>query len=276
LRIAVTGGKGGTGKSTVAVALAFELAKKGGVLLVDADVDCPDDHLIASIPRARIRDVHKDVPVFDMGKCTRCGRCGEVCKMKAIIAVGGRDPMLVPEQCSGCGACGIACPSNAITFTRKKVGTVYGGERGGVRLLSGELEVGEIVSEFVVNALNAEAKRASAGRAHTIVDTAAGTHCSVISALRGSDIAFAVAEPTPLGEHDLRLILELLEKLGVPSKVVLNRSDIADSSVVRRIAEDFGTTVAAEIPFDRKVFEQYSRGEPVSHPAIAKLAEGLP
>ena len=47
--IGITGGKGGTGKSTVATALAFELSKKNKVLLVDADADCPNDHLLLNI-----------------------------------------------------------------------------------------------------------------------------------------------------------------------------------------------------------------------------------
>ncbi len=275
MRIAVTGGKGGTGKSTVATALAFELAKKSKVLLVDADVDCPDDHLIASIPRTKIADVHKDIPVWDTEKCIRCGRCGEVCKMNAIIAIKGKEPVFIPEQCSGCEACGIACPVGAITFTKKKIGVIYEGDKNGVHLLSGELEVGEIVSEFVVNALKDRVAEAEAEYAHTVVDTAAGTHCDVISALKGAEIAFAVTEPTPLGEHDLRLILELLEKLGVPSKIVLNRSDIADKKGVEAIARDFGSTIAAELPFDKNIFGQYSRGVPIEHPAITRIAEGL-
>ena len=44
--IAVTGGKGGTGKSTIAVSLSVVMSEKGRVLLTDADVECPNDHLI--------------------------------------------------------------------------------------------------------------------------------------------------------------------------------------------------------------------------------------
>ena len=40
MKIAITGGKGGTGKSMVAVALAHNLAKKKKVLLLDIYVDC--------------------------------------------------------------------------------------------------------------------------------------------------------------------------------------------------------------------------------------------
>ena len=38
--IGITGGKGGTGKSTIATALAVELGKTKKILLVDVDVDC--------------------------------------------------------------------------------------------------------------------------------------------------------------------------------------------------------------------------------------------
>lgn len=41
-RIAVMSGKGGVGKTTVAVNLAAYLAKKNRVALLDADVDCPN------------------------------------------------------------------------------------------------------------------------------------------------------------------------------------------------------------------------------------------
>ena len=53
--IGVTGGKGGTGKSTVATALAVELAKNSKVLLVDADVECPNDHLLLNIERKELK-----------------------------------------------------------------------------------------------------------------------------------------------------------------------------------------------------------------------------
>ena len=55
--IGITGGKGGTGKSTIATALAYHLSKKSRVLLVDADVDCPNDHLLLSIEREKVKDV---------------------------------------------------------------------------------------------------------------------------------------------------------------------------------------------------------------------------
>jgi len=66
--IGITGGKGGTGKSTVATALAFELGKNKKVLLVDADVDCPNDHLLLSIERKVLKDVEQRIPKWNLIK----------------------------------------------------------------------------------------------------------------------------------------------------------------------------------------------------------------
>jgi len=47
---AVTGGKGGCGKTTTALGIARALARRGGdPLVVDADVDMPDLHLLAEV-----------------------------------------------------------------------------------------------------------------------------------------------------------------------------------------------------------------------------------
>ena len=137
------------------------------------------------------------------------------------------------------------------------------------------MEISEIASEFVVDELKEEIKKIENDYDYIIMDTAAGTHCDVISAVGGVDIVFAVTEPTPLGEHDVSLILNLLKKLNLDSKLIINRSDIADSSGVKSIAGEYGVEVAAEIGYSKKVLEQYSRGVPVEHEAIEKLAGSL-
>jgi septum site-determining protein MinD len=51
--LAITGGKGGCGKTTTALGLAHAMAKAGrNPLVVDADTDCPDVHLLADVDRA--------------------------------------------------------------------------------------------------------------------------------------------------------------------------------------------------------------------------------
>ncbi len=110
MKIAITGGKGGTGKSTISTALALELSKKGKTLLIDADVDCPNDHLILSINREKIKYIFQPIPKFNFTKCKKCGKCSEVCRENAIVFIKGEYPILIPEQCIGCSACMISCP----------------------------------------------------------------------------------------------------------------------------------------------------------------------
>ena len=84
VKIAITGGKGGTGKSMVATSLAVELARKGKTVLADVDVECPNDHLLLSARRKKVRKIYQPIPKWDFKKCTKCGMCYDACKFDAI------------------------------------------------------------------------------------------------------------------------------------------------------------------------------------------------
>jgi len=281
MKIAVTGGKGGTGKSTVATALAMELSEKNKVLLIDADVDCPNDHLILNIKRKKVKDIYQPIPKFDFSKCKKCGRCAEVCREHAIIFIKDKYPILIPEQCIGCSACMIACPNKAISKDKKKIGTVYFGkysknqENKKINFFSAETEIGVEEESPVVNALKTHIKNKEKEYDFILIDTSPGTHCNVISALQGCELAFCVTEPTPLGAHDLKLSLELLKKLKIPARIILNRADIGDKNLIKKIAEKFKTEIIAEIPYSKKILESYSKGEPVEDENIKKIAKNL-
>ena len=110
---------------------------------------------------------------------------------------------------------------------------------------------------------------------YIVIDTAAGTHCPVIAALEMCDVVYAVTEPTPLGCHDLELILNLLKRLKIEANIVLNRSDIGDKKIIQDLAEKFDSGITAEIPYSKEIVKQYSRGEPVTNSDITKIAHGL-
>lgn len=268
MRIAVTGGKGGTGKSLVATSLAAELSKNKKVLLVDADVECPNDHLVLSIKRRELRKVFQFKPEFNYDNCVKCGACSRACREKAILFVKDDFPKFIPEQCIGCGACLAACPSGAITKGRKKIGLIYSGEKNNLSFLSGETIEGVEETSPVVNALKKEIKE---GFDYEVIDTAAGAHCSVISALIDSDLALVVTEPTPFGSHDALLMLELLKKLDIPSVIILNKSTIGDKALINNLSAD----IITEIPYDKKILEAYAKGRVVKHPAFAEMVSYL-
>jgi len=271
--IGITGGKGGTGKSTVATALAFELGKNKKVLLVDADVDCPNDHLLLSIERKVLKDVEQRIPKWNLIKCTKCGLCGSVCKSNAIVSIYGQTPIFFKEQCNGCGACKFKCPTNTIGWNKKTIGRIFKGKNYGINFLSGELKSNEPVSEFVVNALNEFIKTKKDEYDYIIIDTAAGTHCPVIAALEMCDYVFTVTEPTPLGKHDLEIILQLLKKLNINSNVVLNRSDIGNKELIRTLAKEYNSAIICEIPYSKEIVDNYSKGIPIVNKKLLELIE---
>ena len=271
--IGVTGGKGGTGKSLVATALACELAKNFKVLLVDADVDCPNDHLLLSITRKIKQSVKQRIPKWDFAKCNQCGLCGAVCKTKAIVSIKNKRPIFTSEQCNGCGACVLKCPQNAIGWAEKQIGKIYKGKNYNVELLSGELKINEPVSEFVVNELSKIIEKIKKNYDYIIIDTAAGIHCPVIAALEMCDYAFAVTEPTPLGRHDLKLILQLLQKLNIKTRIILNRSDIGDKNLIYDLAAEAQAEIAAEIPYSKAIAQKYAEGKPIQDEGIKRVVE---
>ncbi len=271
--IGITGGKGGTGKSTVATALAYELSRTDKVLIVDMDADCPNDHLILGIDRKKHEEVFSRIPRFD--SCKKCGICQTACRYNALISVKGRKPILMEQQCNGCGACYYRCPNESIVWDKKPVGTIYSGSVQNMDLLSGELKINEPISEIIVNHLNRLIEKRKDAYDHIIVDTSAGTKCDVISALQGVNLALAVTEPTPLGEHDLELILKLLKRLKVKAKIIINRSDIGKCQAIRKLSGKHSAEIISEIPYSKKMLESYSRGKPIEIESIKDIAGSL-
>jgi MinD superfamily P-loop ATPase len=236
------------------------------------DADCPNDHLILGIGRKEIKKVRQRISAFDYGKCTKCGLCGEVCRQNAIVSVRGNNPIFMESQCNGCGACKVKCPSGAISWGEKEIGKVYSGKVGGLDFISGELKINEPVSERIISEIK---EKIGNDYDFVIVDTAAGTHCDVIAALEGCDTAFAVTEPSPLGAHDLGLILELAREIGIDCRIVLNRADLGRRELIDKIMEKQGSEIAFEIPYSEEIVSSYSKGEPIRIEGIKKLAERI-
>jgi MinD superfamily P-loop ATPase len=71
-----------------------------------------------------------------------------------------------------------------------------------------------------------------------------------------------VTEPTPFGLNDLELAVGMLEKLGIPMGVVINKADIGDRKVWD-YCNSQSIPILTEIPMDRQIAESYSRGIPI-------------
>jgi len=263
--IAVSGGKGGTGKTTVAVNLAIALSKKKyKVLLVDADADAPNVHILMGASREKIRDVYAFLPVIDNEKCIKCGECAKVCRIHALVQAGDHYPVFFPEICTSCGACALVCPTKAISDGQKLMGWIYSGHAYGVDLLMGELKLGEASAAAVVVELKEEVKKIMANYDWVIIDTSPGVHCDVLRAIINSKVVLAVTEPTPFGSHDLKRLITLTNVVGIPVKIIINRAGIvADEKVIKKVADEKKSEIIASIPYDDFAIRAYANGKPV-------------
>jgi MinD superfamily P-loop ATPase len=258
--IAVASGKGGTGKTTVAVALALAMSRKHGPLqLIDCDVEEPNADLLLKPVLVSDEAVEMSIPVVDEAKCTGCGRCKEICQYNAVAIVGAR-ALVFETLCHGCGGCELVCPEKAIHEKKRRIGSVTAGHRDEIRFLKGTLDVGEPMATPVVRAVKS---RAGDGLL-TILDAPPGTACPVIATVKDCDYCLLVTEPTPFGLYDLELMLRVTKELGVPAGIVINKND--DWGVnVEEFASREGIPILMKIPFSREIAGLYSKGMPLNH-----------
>jgi MinD superfamily P-loop ATPase len=82
----------------------------------------------------------------------------------------------------------------------------------------------------------------------------------MVATVRNNDFIILVTEPTPFGLHDLKLAVETLREIDLPSGVVINRADDG-TATIRDYCDQMGLPVLLEIPYQRDIAESYSRGE---------------
>jgi MinD superfamily P-loop ATPase len=253
LILAVASGKGGTGKTTVAVNLARVL--DAPVQLLDCDVEEPNVHLFLKGPTCGEEAVTIPVPEVDESRCDACGECSRFCEYHAIVSFGTK-PLVFPEMCHGCGGCAKVCPKKAIREQGHRIGVVETMQAGNITLVTGRLDVGVAMAPPLIRAAKSRLRSDSPA----ILDAPPGTSCPVIATLRGTDVVVLVTEPTPFGLNDLKLAVDMVRELGIPFGVVVNRVGVGDERVHAYCREQ-DIPILLEIPDDRRIAEAYSRGE---------------
>jgi MinD superfamily P-loop ATPase len=268
--ITAASGKGGTGKTTVAVGLALSLAESAdtlGPLFLDCDVEEPNAALFLRPTVEERREVGQMIPEVDLGRCTYCGRCAEVCQYHAIAVVGTK-VLVFPELCHGCGSCTLNCPPGAIREVLHVTGTIERGWAGRVEFAQGTMNVGEPMAVPIIRQLKRWVIPARPSQRPVILDASPGTACPVVEAMRGADAVLMVTEPTPFGLHDLRLAVQVAHEVGasggipLPVGVVVNRDGVGDRGVDAYCAAE-GIPILMRIPLDRRIAEAYSEGVPL-------------
>ena len=258
--ISIASGKGGTGKTTVAVNLALSL---NSVQFLDCDVEEPNAHIFLKPEFKERIPATIPVPMVDESKCDCCGKCREVCAYSAI-AVFPSDKerkgsvLIFPHLCHGCGGCSLLCPQGAIREENKEIGIVEIGNCGDMQFVQGRLTIGEIMSPPLIK----QVKGYINPKRTVIIDAPPGTSCPVIASVKGSDFCILVTEPTPFGLNDLILAVEVVQKLSIPFGIVINRSDIGDHEVDLYCQKN-NIPILTHIPFDKEIAFLYSNGIPL-------------
>ncbi len=256
MQIAISSGKGGTGKTFIATNLAALLAERGeSVTYLDCDVEEPNGHLFLKpeIDQVERRTVRAPVRI-DSDACVGCGRCAEACHYNAIAMIKEK-ALLFGELCHACGACSIVCPTGAVVEGDKEIGVLRHGKSGAIACCDGLLKtaVGGM-SPRLIHAL-----KRHAGPGVTILDSPPGTACTAVETVKDADLCVLVADPTPFALHDLKLSVSMCRQIGQEPAVVVNRAGLDDTDL-RAYCEKAQLDVVGEIPDDRRIAEVYSVG----------------
>ncbi len=249
--VAVASGKGGTGKTTVAVSLA--LCAGARTQLLDCDVEEPNAHIFINPEIRTTEPVTVPVPFLDEGKCTRCGKCSGICEFNAIAFL--NKPLFVVELCHSCGLCLKICPEGAITEVGKNIGTLEIGVKGNIDFVSGCMNVGTAMSPPLIRAV----KNRLGNSALRIIDCPPGTACPFVTSVKNSDFVLLVTEPTPFGLHDMKLAIKVLRQLKLPFGIIVNKS-VSEDDCIGKHCRSEKIPVMMRIAEGRKIAEAYSRG----------------
>jgi MinD superfamily P-loop ATPase len=251
--LSIASGKGGTGKTTVAVNMALSLEN---VQLLDCDVEEPNAHILLQPAITSVTSIYKHVPQIMEGRCNYCKQCARFCTFHALF-VAADTALVFPELCHSCGGCSLICPEQAIIEIQHQVGTIQTARAKDIELVYGELQVGEPMPIPLIKAVT---QRINPEKT-VLIDAPPGTACPFVASVYPSDYCILVTEPTPFGLHDLQIAVKVLAQLEIPYGVIINRAGIGDQRV-NNYCEDENIPILLEIPYDRAIARLYSQGIP--------------
>jgi len=249
--ISIASGKGGTGKTTVATNLALSIGK---AQFIDCDVEEPNANIFLKTKIKEHEDVSVSIPEIDKKKCDYCGKCSEFCAYNALAVVPS-DVLVFPELCHSCGVCELVCPKDAVSWNKRIIGRIEHGQAKDIDFYHGLLNIGEMQAVPVIKALKRKVDKSK----NVIIDVPPGTSCPVIESISGSDYCILVAEPTPFGLHDLKLMVEVVRHLYIPFGVIINRDGVGDKKV-ELYCQNKKIPVLMKILHSEEIAQLYSKG----------------
>jgi len=259
LKIAIASGKGGTGKTLLSTNLAAYLGQTQNILLVDLDVEEPNDFLFIDGRTEKVSEQYKMIPEWDENKCTLCGLCSRVCNYHAVIQLGTYIPVF-KNLCHSCYACSELCPENALPMQKYKMGEIKTIINENITFLESRLDIGEEQAVPLIHQTHQLVEKEYNDISVQIFDCPPGNSCPVIAAVKNADFVILVTEPTPFGLNDLKLAVQTMQSLEKKIGVVINRFGIGNADVENYCRLE-KIPVLAQIPFSKQIAEHYSKGE---------------
>lgn len=257
MQIGIVSGKGGTGKTTMSLAISTLLHRKGlNVKMGDCDVEEPNVGIFLPWDIKKIDNVYMQVPVLDKDRCIGCSACENICQFNAIAMVKEK-PLIFPDLCHSCGGCVLACPTSAIKEEPVEIGSLEAGGMDNFYYLGGKLNIGQIQTPTVIK----EVKERVAGMTSDVIvlDCPPGNSCPMLEAVRECDHIFVVTEPTPFGFNDFTIAVETLRAMDMPFSVILNKYTGKDNPT-EKYCSDEGIEIVSFIPDSTELAVAYSSG----------------
>jgi len=115
-------------KVTEMIADKFDVPFMPHTLFTVSISSCPNNCTAAEVKDFGIHGIA--IPAFEHPeKCTKCGKCVEVCIDEAVVMEEG-GPVIIQKHCKQCGACALECPTGAMTIAQQGYRVMVGGHFG--------------------------------------------------------------------------------------------------------------------------------------------------
>ena len=274
--IVVISGKGGTGKTSLTASFAYLGGKD--VVVADCDVDAADMHLLMQPDFAKSEDFFSgEIAVINQDKCTKCGKCADVCRFDAIPVINDLY-VIQPLDCEGCGYCARVCPEDAITNESQNVGKWYiSTTKVENTMVHARLGIGADNSGKLVAKVKNEAKQIAKEnkKDYIIIDGSPGIGCPVVSSLSGAGFVVLVTEPTVAGLHDLKRVYKLVKNFNIETGCIINKNDLnlQVSSEIKSFLKKENIIHICSLPYDETFTTAMTYGKTIVEYGESNLKE---
>lgn len=217
--LSVVSGKGGAGKTTIAVSIAQILEAE----FYDLDVDAPNSEYFLQPEFSKQTQIFQQIPVIDEQSCNAdaCDICTKECRFNALYKILNHVYLNEP-LCHGCGLCKMVCPQDAIRYHDYAVGVMRSGYSKRIKntVHIGDLNIGStretyLISE-ITNMINSDK--------FSVIDGPPGNSCAAVAAIKPADLVVLVVEPTPFGFHDMQQTEQILIQMEKNYLIVANKA----------------------------------------------------